>query len=109
MALAGLLPTRTTASPGGRTLAARAAMRGVSSLLISSRTRFPSRIRGILLNHNLRGCRAVPPHRGRRLELRAQRFRGQLRFLTFKLAVQFGRDLQEFPVSRLPNLEERAR
>ena len=40
----------------GRTARSRAsaATRGFSSLLISSRTRFPSRIRGILLNHNLR-------------------------------------------------------
>src|SRR5215471_16723861 len=109
MALAGSLPTSTTASPGGRPLAARAAIRGFSSFLISSRTRFPSRIRGILLNHNVRGCGSMPINRLPGFELRAQRLRRGTGLLPFELLVKLCRDFQKFAIARLPDLQKRPR
>src|SRR5215472_9163660 len=73
-------------------------MRGFSSALISSRTRFPSRIRGILLNHNVRRERAAP---------REQGLRRRARLIALDLRVQFGSDLQKPAVARLPDLEKR--
>src|SRR3954469_16818947 len=109
MALAGWLPTRTTASPGGRPLSSNATTRGFSSFLMSSRTRFPSRIRGILLNHNLRRSRAVPVDRRGGLELGGQALGGGPRSRAFQLLVQFGRDLEELAIPRLPDLQKRPR
>src|SRR5262249_48963315 len=81
----------------------------LSSFLMSSRTRFPSRIRGILLNHNLRGNGTVTMNSRAGFELRPQGFRRSARFMAFQLLMQLGRDLQKFPVSRLPDFEKRAR
>src|SRR5262245_53490896 len=107
MALAGFSPTNTTASPGGRPLPASAAMRGFNSALISSRTRFPSRIRGIFFNHNLRRC--GPLAMELRTKVRAQCFGGRSGFLPFELLVQFRGDIEELAIPRLPDLQERAR
>src|SRR5215472_2490718 len=73
-------------------------MRGFSSALISSRTRFPSRIRGILLNHNVRRERSAPHQQG---------LRRRARLIPLDLCVQFGSDLQGLAVARLPDLEKR--
>src|SRR5215471_9450236 len=109
MALAGFSPTRTTASPGGRLIAASAAIRGFSSFLMSSRTRFPSRTRGILLNHNVRGSGSVTMNRRIGIELRAQGFSRRLRFPALESLVQIRRNREEFAVTRLPDFEERTR
>ena len=78
-------------------------------LSYSSRTRFPSRMRGILLNHNVGRCRSVAGDVGRRRELLAQALGGGPGVLAFHLGVQQGGDFEELAVARLPDLEKRAR
>src|ERR1035441_10385934 len=106
---AGLCPTSTTTNPGGRPRAASASTRGFSSLLMSSRTRFPSRIRGILLNHNVGRCRSVTSDVGRRRELVAQGLGGGPGVLAFHMGVEAGGDLEELAVAWFPDFEKRAR
>src|ERR1039458_2249826 len=72
----GLCPASTTASPGARQRATNASTRGFSSLRMASRTRIPSRICGILLNHNVVELREgrdreISPIPGNRLLTRA--------------------------------------
>src|ERR1017187_965581 len=76
---------------------------------MSSRTRFPSRIRGIPLNHNVGRCRSVTSDGGRRRELVAQALGGGPGVLAFHMGVQEGGDFEELAVARFPDLEERAR
>ena len=75
----------------------------------SPRTRFPSRMRGILLNHNVGGYRSVTGDVGRRRELFAKGLGGGPGVLAFHLGVQQGGDFEELAVARLPDLEKRAR
>src|SRR5262245_40469676 len=84
-------------------------MRGFSSFLISSRTRFPSRSRGILLNHNLRRAGTVPMDRARGLELRPQRFGRGTGLLPFQLLMKFRGNVEEFAIAGLPDFEKRTR
>src|SRR3954447_24337521 len=73
---------------------------------MSSRTRFPSRICDIPLNHNVRGTGSMTMQGNRGIEAGTQRFGGRTRIFAFELLMQSGGDLEEFAVARLPNLEE---